>query len=651
MATMMPGVQWLFRVCPYSRLLVVLLCILPFSALSQSGSYPRLLADAHDIQQAKEWMTKYSWYRNMIEVHKREVDAFIQHRPIFVSPIKQTYEYKMYACPKHDAGLLYEENRPSGHRCSVDTTEIVRGAKYDAAWAGWYNRVLATRLVWMGILYQLYDDDRYADAGREILMTFADLYLKYPTSNTILGPAHVFFGTLSESFWGVDMAYGYDLLYNYKGFSESDRRKLKEKFFYPLAHITQQFPESASNRQLWYNNVSAAVGFLYNDQELIDFALKGKYGFTWQLGSATPESGFWAEWSGYHFVALRGMIHLAEMARHNGIDLYHVEIAGRSMKKMFDAPFELILPNYEFPRSKDSGGGNILEYAVYYEVGYALYRDPKYLALLNKTSMMRGTQIVGETSALGQDKAPVTIFNLSPELPGSSEDFIPEQSVNMEGNGFAVLRNGRGNDRRYLYLDYGIMGGEHGHPDRLQIGYFANGRNWIVDPLNESYFNPNLQLWYRQSIAHMTPVLDQTTQTWTNGYGRFFGALPSLQVVSGASTTAYPGSEITRTLVQVGDYFLDLVDLESPDKRMIDWPLQSFGGLSLEGLDLRSEPRDLFGHEPGIAGYDQLRNVRADHQAMNWSGVFTDKGGHLMVRAVGEPGTTVFQVSAPSIGG
>lgn len=637
----------------FSHLVLVLALLFTAAvpAASQTSAFPRLLADSDDILRAKDWMAKHAWYRNLIEARKREADDFIRHRPIFVSPIKQTYEYKMYSCPKHDVALLYEENRPYEHRCSVDTTESFSGGKYDAAWAGWYNRVVASRLVWLGILYQIYGDERYAEAGREILMTFADLYLKYPTSNTILGPAHVFFGTLSESFWGVDMAYGYDLLYNYKGFSESDRKVLKEKFFYPLAHITQQFPESASNRQLWYNNVSAAVGFLYNDQELIDFALKGKYGFYWQLGSATPESGFWAEWSGYHFVALRGMIHLAEMARHNGIDLYRVEIAGRSMKKMFDAPFELILPNYEFPRSKDSGGGNILEYAVYYEVGYAVYRDPKYLALLNKTSVMRGTQIVGETSALGEDKAPVTMFNLSPELPQLTQNFIPEHSVNMEGNGFAVLRNGSGTDRRYLYLDYGIMGGEHGHPDRMQIGYYANGRNWIVDPLNESYFNPNLQLWYRQSIAHVTPVLDQTSQTWTNGYGRFFGALPSFQVASGATKTAYPGSEITRTLVQIGDYFLDVVDVEGPDRRTIDWPLQSFGNLTLEGVELSDEPRDLFGHEPGYPGYDQLRNIRSDREAGNWSAVFRDGDGGLMVRAIDEPGTTVFQATAPSIGG
>lgn len=630
--------------------LACLLLTLAATAFSQR-SHPRLIADKADIARAKQWVREQAWYRGIVEAHKRDIDRFIQKRPIYVSPIKQVYEYKMYSCPNHDVELLYEEFRPFDHRCRNDTTEVFRGGKYDMAWAGWYNRLLASRLVWMGILYNVYDDERYASAGKEILMQFADLYMKYPTTNTILGPAHVFFGTLSESFWGTDMVYGYDLLYNYKEFTDKDRAKLKNDFFYPLAKITQQFPESASNRQLWYNNVSAAVGFLYDDQSLIDFALKGKYGFYWQLGSATPESGFWAEWSGYHFVALRGMIHLAEMARHNGIDLYHLEIAGRSMKKMFDVPFDLILPNYEFPRSKDSGGGNILEYATYYEVGYAVYKDPKYLALLNLTNVVRGKQIVGETSALGEADAPVTMFNIAPELPKHSMEIIPETSVNLEGNGFSILRNGSGKDRRYLYLDYGIMGGEHGHPDRLQIGYYANGRSWLVDPLNESYFNPNLQLWFRQSIAHITPVVDQTSQTWTNGYGIFFGGLPGFQVSSGASTTMYPGSRITRTLLQVGDYFLDLVDFISPDRRMVDWPLQSFGTLALTGVRLSNEPRDLFGHEPGIPGYDQLREIRSGVTESGWTGTYIEGGQHFMIKAIGERETRVFQAVAPRIGG
>jgi hypothetical protein len=633
------------------RLLAILFLISPFfiRSLADELSHPRLLADRADIDSAKSWIANDPWYRQLFEQHKAEIDNFLAHGPIHISPIKQIYQYQMYTCPRHGVDLMFEEFKPFEHRCPKDTAEIYRGGKYDMAWAGWYNRLLANHLVWMGLLYNAYGDAKYAAAGKEILMGFAHNYLAYPTDNTILGPAHVFFGTLSESFWGVDMAYGYDLLYTYGGFSPQDRIALKDSLFYPLARITQKFPESASNRQLWYNNVSAAVGFLYGDRELIEFAIDGTYGFRWQLGSALPESGFWAEWSGYHFVALRAMIHLAEMARHNGYDLYRMEIAGRSMKKMFDVPFQLILPNFEFPRSKDSGGGSILEYAPYYEVGYAVYRDPVYLALLNATHVRRGVQVVGETSALGRESEPVTPFALVPDLPQSDAEFTPTTSVNLEGNGFAILRND--SPQTYLYLDYGIMGGEHGHPDRLQMGYYAGGRNWIVDPLNESYMNPNLQLWYRQTIAHNTLVVDQTSQTWTNGYGNFFGALPFFQVASGGSTTAYPGVELTRTLMQVGDYFVDLFDAKSPDTHIYDYPLHSFGTLSLSGVAVEQQPNDLFGNRPGIPGYDQLTEIFAGETNTAWSGLFADKGRHLSVHALGEQGTRVFKAMTPPIGG
>jgi len=624
-------------------------------ALAGELTHPRLMTDQAGIDTAREWITRYPWYRSIFDAHRREIDRLIAHGPVYVSPLKQTYVYQMYTCPKHGVELLYDELSPFVHRCPVDTSESYSGGKYDMAWAGWYNRLLGSDLVWMGLLYQVTGEEKYAAAGRQILTRFADLYLTYTTDNTILGPAHVFFGTLSESFWGVDMAYGYDLLYDYRGFTPEDRSAIRERLFLPLAAITQKFPETASNRQLWYNNVSAAVGFLYGDTALVNFAINGKYGFRWQIGSALPESGFWGEWSGYHFVTLRGMIHLAEMARHNGYDLYHTEIAGRTIKSMFDAPFLLVQPNYEFPRSKDSGGGSLLEYAPFYEVGYAVYHDPKYLSLLNRSGVKRGTQVVGESSALGRAPEPVSMFDIVPELPVQRDlpEVYTERSINLAGNGFAILR-----DRRlhtYLYLDYGIMGGEHGHPDRLQMGYYAGGRNWIVDPLNESYMFPSLQLWYHRSIAHNTLVVDQTDQAWTNGYCGYFDALPSFQVASGGSTTEYHGVKLTRTLIQVSDlsgsFFIDLFDASSPDVHTYDLPLHSYGHLSIEGLKLEPQPVDLFGNKPGIPGYDQLTSIGLCSTDSAFHGDFRDGNERLTFHVIGEPGTTVLSALTPPIGG
>lgn len=219
---------------PHFNAPVLLPLILFFLFMNQafaSSDHPRPMVDAADVAKAKQWRKDYAWSREIFDEHQTEIDRFMQRRPVFVSPVKQIYQYKMYTCPKHDVELLYEEFRPHEHRCPKDTNEVYSGGKYDSAWAGWYNRLLASHLVWMGILYQADGEIKYAEAAREILLKFAERYLQYPTTNTILGPAHVFFGTFSESFWGVDMAYGYDLVYNYKGFTPADCQKLKDKFF------------------------------------------------------------------------------------------------------------------------------------------------------------------------------------------------------------------------------------------------------------------------------------------------------------------------------------------------------------------------------------------------------------------------------------
>ncbi|MRR12877.1 hypothetical protein EG835_10540, partial [bacterium] len=219
-------------------------------------------------------------------------------------------------------------------------------------------------------------------------------------------------------------------------------------------------------------------------------------------------------------------------------------------------------------------------------------------------------------------------------------------------NGFAILRSGRVERRQYLSLDYGIMGGEHGHPDRLQIGYYARGRNWLVDPLNESYFNPNLQLWYRQTIAHNTPVLDQTSQSWANGAGVFFGDNRGFQVASGRSATIYPGSVLRRTLLATEEYFIDLCDLEGPDTRLIDWPLHGAGSVVVEGVAMTREPRDLFGHPPSTPGYDQLKEVHSGATDGPWKARFDDSDGEsLLVLGVAEPGTRLYRALTPPLGG
>ena len=94
------------------HLFISILVLLTMNPTPAASNHPRLMADATDVTKAKQWLKDYAWYREIFNEHQAEIDRFLQHRPIFVSPVKQIYQYKMYLCPKHEVELLYEEFRP-----------------------------------------------------------------------------------------------------------------------------------------------------------------------------------------------------------------------------------------------------------------------------------------------------------------------------------------------------------------------------------------------------------------------------------------------------------------------------------------------------------------------------------------------------------
>lgn len=607
--------------------------------LLQTTKHPKLLADKNDVAQARKWIEQYPWYSRFFEKKKTEIDNFLR-RPIYISPLKQAYEYPNYDCLKHKVTLKYEEDSPFEHRCPVDE-EVFVGEKYDAAWAGWYHGLLSRRLIWMGTVYQITGEERYAEAARDVLVRFADTYLNYPNENNILGPARIFFGTLGESIFGTNIALGYDLVYESPCFSQRDHEKIRDRFLFPLAELATQFDETVSNRQSWYNNAVASIGFVTNRPDLLEWAFNGKRGFLYQLTSGLPKSGFWYEGPGYHFFTLEGFILIAEMSRHHGLDLYGLDIAGHSIRKMFDAPLDFLAPDFTFPRIKDSGGGSIFspEKISKYEVGYARYGEERYGQLLKYAYEQKGIERELEF-----------FFICKPELPDVQKPIYRSVSTNLEGNGCAVLRDNVDGDEKFLYLDYGTVGGEHGHPDRLGVGYYAFGHHWLLDPLNQDYFKPNLQTWFRQTIAHNTVVLNQSNQAWANGHLNFLGETPGLKVASGYSDRLYGGASIRRTIALLGAYCIDVCEVNAEDERIIDYPIHSFGELHLEGVPLSRRPDVMFGKPPGIPGYDQFTEIYSGISDSDWKAEFKlDGSSGLMLHVLGEESSQIFSAMAPGI--
>jgi hypothetical protein len=75
----------------------------------------------------------------------------------------------------------------------------------------------------------------------------------------------------------------------------------------------------------------------------------------------------------------------------------------------------------------------------------------------------------------------------------------------------AILRAGRGENARALWLDYDIAG-NHGHIDAMNVGLFAKGLDLMPDfgypPLQFEGGSGKPALWYRMAAAHNTVVVD-----------------------------------------------------------------------------------------------------------------------------------------------
>ena len=41
----------------------------------------------------------------------------------------------------------------------------------------------------------------------------------------------------------------------------------------------------------------------------------------------------------------------------------------------------------------------------------------------------------------------------------------------------------------------------HGHPDKLQLLLFVQGREWLLDPGRLDYSHKEHKTWYRQTVA------------------------------------------------------------------------------------------------------------------------------------------------------
>ncbi len=571
--------------------------------------HPRLLFTREKLPEIRERIARQAWARELFADRRKEADAWLDRQVVLPPRGSQWYHY--YSCPKHGARLRTES--PTRHVCPVDG-EAFTGYPYDdVVLAGDHSR-LAAAVKTLGLIHQIEGGTRHAAKAREILLAYAARYQGYPLHN-IRGEAKVGGGkvgpqTLDESVWLIAMVEGADLVWS--SLSAEDQRQIAEGLIRPAVEIIRQHRMGIHNIQCWKNSAVGLAGLLLGDMTLVDEALNGESGYFNQMAKGVSPDGPWYEGAwGYHFYTLSALAHLTEGAFHSGIDLY-----GPALKRMFDAPIEMAMPDLVLPAFNDSHTVNLAGSAGLYETAYARYKDPRQATV----------------AALGRRRSDSALLHGASLPPGSPP---PPVSRNFTASGNAILAAGTGRDSAWLCLDYGPHGGGHGHPDKLGFVLYGLGKVLAPDPGTANYGVPIQAAWFRATLAHNTLTVDEKSQQAAEGRCEAFLATNGLSAAMARAGRIHEDATFVRTVALIGDRWFVFIDqVRAQREHTFDLAYHNVGRVAAPSAARPSTA-------PDKPGYSCLRDLRALDSTEGLSLDF-DVGGGQKARwamAGGEPTT------------
>ncbi|MGH9668393.1 MAG: heparinase II/III domain-containing protein, partial [Bryobacteraceae bacterium] len=498
-----------------------------------------------------------------------------------------------YVCPVHGVRLRQEGGR---NICPVDGKDY-HGWPVDNVVYMMRNDANAAAARDLGLAYRLTGKAEFSQKARRILNAYSELYPTLPIHdnqnrlNTKRG-ARVMSQTLSEAKWLVPLAFGYDLVRD--SMPAAERARFETRVLRNAAAVIERNDMGTSNWQSWHNAALLAAGLLTGDRALANLAIDGPGGFRFQMREGIAPDGPWREGSwGYHFFALRPLLLTREMAVRAGIAVPEAA----ALKRMLDAPLACVFPDGTLPNFNDSGLVKLDREAEYYDIGYRLFHDARYVPLIRQSS--RGL----ESLLWGAGSLPAG------ESPALSSDVLPTA-------GLATLRV-RGSDHT-LAIKFGPHGGGHGHFDKLTFIDYANGAHLAVDPGTQAYGAKTHATWDKMTVAHNTVVVDEKTQAAATGRLLEWVPLPRVTAIRASAGPVYPNVDMERTMVQTAEYTLDVVDVRSTDSsaHSFDWMYHNFGQAS-PALTLQP-----YTQLPRDNGYRHLTDDRAARTNERWQVTF-----------------------------
>ncbi len=438
--------------------------------------------------------------------------------------------------------------------------------------------------------------------------------------------ARVYEQTLEESVWLIQMAWAYDLVRDSDVLSATDRRLIEDGLLRPAADVVSRAVAPTLNWQIWDDVALASVGYVLSDPRLIATAIDAPDGVVPYLRRYVVD-GFWIEGSWhYQFYTMTALADLAQMSHVHGRDLWHEE---PKLMALFASPVGMMLPNHELPAFNDSISHNIQEEAYLYEAAYSATRDPVFAAILASSP---------------RDNEHALLFGVA-NLP--KEDISKPSSTLFREMGYGRLATA-GSDLTEV-IKFGPHGGVHGHFDELGEVIYSQGRVMSVDPGTQAYGLPLHGTWDKQTVAHNTIVVDETTQLEATGKLLDWQVTPQFTTVKADAGPVYNNVSLTRRVVLTSHYIFEVTTARATDGRphTFDWVYHNFGK---QDVELPLQPWSSFTQ---TSGYQHLTNNKSAIANGMWQAEFhvaatTSAGaGNMHLVMVAEPNTRVITGDGP----
>ena len=413
--------------------------------------------------------------------------------------------------------------------------------------------------------------------------------------------------------WLVYTIQAYDFII--ESLTESERQKIETGVLLPIADfLSYQSPNTFNkvhNHGTWATAAVGMTGFVLDKPELVEIALldldkAGKGGFLKQLDELFSPDGYYNEGPYYQRFALLPFVKFAKAIEQNqpqrNIFNYRNDILLKAIYSTIELSYNgLFFPINDAIKSK---GIDTMELVIAVSIAYGLNSDAinDKSGLIDIAKQQNRILLTGDGLKLAQAIDAETESTQS-HYPFTSRKF--HDGKNGDEGALIVMRQqvNQAEPGQALVFKATAQGLGHGHFDKLNWQFYDAGAEIVSDYGAARFLNieaksgsgnlPENKTWAKQTIAHNTLVVDETSHFDGNTREgnkhhpqiNFYHSDSQATLASARIDTAYDDVSFTRTLALISvnahgiEYPLvfDVLDVDSVNQHQYDLPVHYQG--------------------------------------------------------------------------